>query len=117
MREDVIGHVSLVSQIGAQVVVEYRVVGRHDGGFRGIVERGVQQAVGIGSGISSIQPPDPHFLIYQQVVCELGHVNAQIGLVNHFLAQSGVARHLLDCLLALFRRKGIAFGQRLHILP
>src|SRR5580658_8222495 len=56
LRPHVVGHVGLVSQFGADVVVEHRRKRRLRCRTSGIVERSVEQAVGIRPGVARVEP-------------------------------------------------------------
>ena len=77
----------------------------------GIVKWRVQHALRVGTGEAAIKASNTQLLIEQQIVCEFGDVNSQVGLVEQFLVQSGIARHLLGNCCSLLRRDGVAFGE------
>ena len=51
-----------------------------------VVERGIEQAAGIRTGIATIESSDAQFLVNQKIVRKLLHIDPQVGLVDHFLA-------------------------------
>src|ERR1019366_9562763 len=105
-----------VVQLTAQVIVKGRGERRIRGRSRRVIERRIQQAVRIWTGVAAVEPADAEFLIDEQVVSEAAHVDAQVGLIDELLLESGVAGELIDNVLALLRSETVAGIESLRIL-
>ncbi len=86
--EHPVGHVGLVVQFGAQVVIERRGVRRQNGRARRIVETII---VGIWAAEAAIETAGDQFLIEQQLFGEGGNVDPQVVRFDHFWPQPCVA--------------------------
>src|SRR5207237_6339935 len=106
-RENPIGHIGLVTQLRAHVIVEGGGVRGQDGRAGGIIKAAVG-GLRIGAGETAVEAAYAQFVIEQQIVGEGEDVNAQVVSVNYLFAQSGVAGKVVDDFLTCLRREGVS---------